>query len=75
MPTKVNLVLDDDVKADLDRLVESSDRSRVVNDALRSTLRLLSRRAANVRLEALRSTTKPVSTAKLLEIVRRGRGR
>ena len=33
MPTKVNIVLDDDVKADLDRLVESGLRSRVVNRA------------------------------------------
>src|SRR5690242_17455794 len=35
MPTKVNIVLDDDVKADLDRMVEAGMRSRVVNRALR----------------------------------------
>ena len=35
MPTKVNVVLDDDVKAGLDRLVESGRRSRVINAALR----------------------------------------
>ena len=31
MPSKVNIVLDDDVKADLDALVESGLRSRIIN--------------------------------------------
>jgi Arc/MetJ-type ribon-helix-helix transcriptional regulator len=75
MPTKVNIVLDDDVKADLDRLVESGKRSRVINSALRREIQLMSRRAANVRLDHLRSTTKPVSTADLVKLVRRDRGR
>ena len=46
MPTKVNIVLDDDVKADLDRLVESGKRSRVINNALRREIHLMSRSAA-----------------------------
>lgn len=32
MATKVNFVLDDDVKAELDRVVDSGRRSRVVNE-------------------------------------------
>jgi hypothetical protein len=75
MPTKVNIVLDDDVKADLDRLVESGKRSRVINSALRREIQLISRRAANARLDDMRSTTKPVSTADIVKLVRRDRGR
>jgi len=75
MPIKVNVVLDDDVKADLDRLVDSGKRSRVINNALRRELRLISRRAANARLDELRTTTKPVSTGAIVKLIRRDRGR
>jgi Arc/MetJ family transcription regulator len=75
MPTKVNIVLDDDVKADLDRLVDSGKRSRVINSALRREIQLLSRRAANGRVEELRATTKVVSTDEVVRLVRRDRGR
>lgn len=75
MPIKVNVVLDDDVKAGLDRLVDSGKRSRVINNALRREIQLMSRRAANARLDQIRSTTKPVSTDDLVTLVRRDRGR
>lgn len=75
MPTKVNIVLDDDVKADLDRLVETGKRSRVINNALRREIQLMSRRAGNARLDAIRTTTRPVSTAEIVKLVRRDRGR
>ena len=75
MPTKVNVVLDDDVKADLDRLVASGRRSRVINNALRREMRLISRRAANARLDDLRTTTTPVSTSDIVKRIRRDRGR
>lgn len=75
MPTKVNIVLDDDVKADLDRLVESGMRSRVVNQALRREILAIRRRRANERLDALRRSTKPVATAELVAAVRRDRKR
>jgi predicted transcriptional regulator len=73
MPTKVNIVLDDDVKADLDRLVESGRRSRVVNDALRREIQLIRRRAAGARLDDLRSGTRRVSTNEIVKLVRRDR--
>lgn len=75
MPIKVNVVLDDDVKAGLDRLVDSGKRSRVINNALRREIHLISRRAANARLDALRTTTKPVSTDDIVKLIRRDRGR
>lgn len=75
MPTKVNIVLDDDVKADLDRLVESGMRSRVINTALRREILMLQRQQANRRLDELRKTTKVVSPAELLRLIRRDRAR
>lgn len=75
MPTKVNVVLDDDVKADLDRLVESGMRSRVINAALRREMALMRRRAASARLDELRRTGRRTSTAELVRTIRRDRGR
>ena len=75
MPTKVNIVLDDDVKADLDRLVESGMRSRVINAALRREILVLRRERASRRLDELRKTTKRVATSELVNLVRRDRGR
>ena len=75
MPTKVNIVLDDDVKADLDRLVETGGRSRVINRALRREIVQIRREQANLRLETLRKRTSPQSTADLVAQIRRDRSR
>lgn len=75
MPTKVNVVLDDDVKHDLDQLVDSGMRSRVVNRALRREILAIRRERANRRLEELRKATKPATTAALVGQIRKDRGR
>lgn len=75
MPTKVNVVLDDDVKADLDRLVTSGLRSRVVNRALRKEILAIRRQRADERLAGLRRTSRPVATRDLVAQIRRDRGR
>ena len=75
MPTKVNIVLDDDVKADLDQLVESGMRSRVINTALRREILMLRRQRASRRLDEVRKTTRVVATSDLVSLVRRDRGR
>jgi Arc/MetJ-type ribon-helix-helix transcriptional regulator len=75
MTTKVNIVLDDDVKAELERLVESGLRSRVINEALRKELLLMRRQRLSTRLDMLREETKPVSTRDLVALIRRDRGR
>ena len=75
MPTKVNIVLDDDVKAALDRLVDSGMRSRVVNRALRREILAIQRDRASRRLDDLRDATRPVKTADLVAQIRRDRGR
>jgi Arc/MetJ-type ribon-helix-helix transcriptional regulator len=75
MPTKVNIVLDEDVKAELERLVESGMRSRVINKALRRELQSLRRENASKRLDRLRQQSKPVASAEIVALVRRDRGR
>ncbi len=75
MASKVNIVLDDDVKAELEALVEAGSRSRVINNALRKELMLIRRRRLSGRLDALRAKTAPVSTKEIVRLIRKDRGR
>ena len=75
MASKVNIVLDDDVKAELHRLIASGSRSRVINEALRKELQNLRRRELSARLDRLRKRTKPVSTRQVVNQLERDRGR
>jgi hypothetical protein len=75
MAVKVNFVLDDDVKADLDRLVESGLRSRTINEALRKELLQIKRKAIAEKQDQLRRRAKPVSTRGILHNLRRDRSR
>jgi predicted transcriptional regulator len=70
MATKVNLVLDDEVKEQLDHLIPAGERSRFANEALRSQLALVRQRQAIERLEALRQAGPHVSTAEIVETLR-----
>lgn len=75
MAAKVNFVLDDDVKSELEDLVESGLRSRVINNALRKELLSIRRRQLSDRLDDLRKQTKVVSTREIVRLIRRDRGR
>ena len=75
MATKVNIVLDDDVKADLDRLVSAGKRSRVINIALRRELDTIRRRSASTRLDALRAKSVAVTDDSIVKRLRRDRQR
>lgn len=75
MATKVNIVLDDDVKAELDRVVDPGRRSRVVNAALRRELQRIRRESAGATLDLLRAKTRRVATPELVNLIRRDRGR
>jgi len=75
MAAKVNIVLDDDVKSELENLVESGLRSRVINNALRKELMLIRRHKLSEQLDTLRAKTKPVSTREIVDLIRRDRGR
>lgn len=73
MATKVNLVLDDEVKEALDDLIPAGERSRFANEALRAQLTLVRRRQAIEKLEALRRAGPHVSTAEILLALRESR--
>ena len=75
MGVKVNFVLDDDVKNDLDRLVENGMRSRIINQALRKELLQVKRRGLAEKHDQLRDRTKAVSTLEIVKALRRDRGR
>lgn len=75
MATKVNIILDDDVKTELDRVVDPGRRSRVVNAALRRELQRMRRESAGAALDVLRAKTRRVPTAELVSLIRRDRGR
>ena len=75
MPTKVNIVLDEDVKAELERLVESGMRSRIINKALRRELQFLRRENASKRLDRLRRESKSVASSEIVALLRKDRGR
>jgi Arc/MetJ-type ribon-helix-helix transcriptional regulator len=73
MSSKVNVVLDDDVKKELESLVEAGLRSRVINAALRKELALIRRRQLSDQLDQLRLKTKPMSTKAIIQSIRRDR--
>lgn len=75
MASKVNLVLDDEVRADFDELVPAGERSRFANEALRRELTRLSRRIAIEKLAAFRRNGPKVSTAEIVQMVREDRER
>ncbi len=73
MATKVNLVLDDEVKEALDELIPAGERSRFANEALRAQLTLVRRRRAVGQIEALRRAGPHVSTGEILQALRESR--
>jgi predicted transcriptional regulator len=75
MGVKVSFVLNDDVKSDLDSLVESGMRSRIINEALRKELLQLKRRKLAEKHDQVRSRTKAVSIREIVKILRRDRSR
>lgn len=75
MACKVNLVLDDEVKAELDRLVPAGQRSRFANEALSAHLLARRRRRAMAALDRLRARMSPVSTEEIVRLLREDRSR
>ncbi len=75
MAVKVNFVLDDDVKNELDNLVESGMRSRIINDALRKELLQIRRQRLAGRHDTLQAKTNSVSTREIVRVLRQNRSR
>ena len=75
MSVKVNFVLEDEVKKDLDRLVESGTRSRVINEALRKELLQIKRKRLAEKQDQLRGQSQAVSIRQIVGALRRDRSR
>ncbi len=75
MAIKVNFVLDEDVKGDLDRLVASGMRSRVINEALRKELLAIKRQMLAAKQDRLRARAKAIGTGEIVRTLRRDRSR
>ena len=73
MGAKVNLVLDEALVEELDRLVPPGRRSRVVNEAVSAWLARLRRRRASETLERLRKTGPAVPTSEVVEQLQEAR--
>jgi predicted transcriptional regulator len=73
MTTKVNLVLEDEVKHKLDQLVPAGQRSRFANEAIREKLEQLRRRQAVQTLAELRGRVEPVPTSETVAMLRAAR--
>jgi len=73
--SRVNVMLDDDVRRDLERLVPTRGRSRLVNDALRKELLRRKRVEATERLRRLRRKSATFRATEILEAVRDDRHR
>jgi hypothetical protein len=73
MASKVNLVLDDDVKAELDALVPTGERSQFANESLKNSLTLLRRRRAVEKLARLRANGPSVPAGETLRLLREAR--
>ncbi len=72
---RVNVVLDEDVREDLIRLVPARGRSRVINEALRRELSRRKRVEATERLRRLRQKTATLHGAEIVAAVREDRNR
>ncbi len=62
---KLNFMIDNDVADELERLIPSGQRSRVVSQAIANELALQRRRSITSRLRELRSQLPMVSAEKL----------
>ena len=68
-------ILDKEVRKELETLIPSGQRSRVVNDALRKELLSLRRKKLAGELLEISSRTHPVSTKEVVEELRKDRRR
>ena len=75
MGVKVNFVLDDDVKSELDHLAKSGTRSRIINEALRKELLHIRRMRLAEQQNLLRNQTHAVSSREIVKALRRDRSR
>jgi hypothetical protein len=70
---KLNFTMEEDVKRDLELLIPSGLRSKVVNEALRKELDLIRRKGAVDKLAQRSSSAKTYSTEAIVRALKRDR--
>lgn len=70
---KMLLTLDEEVRKELEALIPPGQRSRVVNEALKKELLSLRRKKISQELLEISSRTRPVSTRKIVEDLKKDR--
>lgn len=73
--TKVNVSLEEDVKAELYRLVPPRKRSQVINEALRKELLHRKRELATEKIHRLRKRSATFQSEEIVNAVRKDRAR
>lgn len=74
-PVKANFLLEDKVKEELESLVPSGKRSKVVNEAIKKELLRLKRKKLTERLLLLRSQGPRIPTEEILKALKENRGK
>jgi hypothetical protein len=72
---KVNFVLEDKVKEELNYIVPRGKRSQVVNEAIKKEILLLKRKKIAERLRQLRAQGPALSTQEILAVLNENRRR
>jgi len=70
MGVKVNLVIDESVKANLDELIPAGERSRFASEALRAQLGLVRQQQRVAKIQGLRRTGPHVPTSEVVLALR-----
>ena len=70
---KINFMIEDKVRKELETLIPSGQRSRIVNEALRKELERIRRTQAIERLHRLRREGNQFSTQDIVSVLRKER--
>ena len=72
---KLNFFVDDDVRKDMENLIPTGQRAKVINEALRKELLRIKRTKVTEKLLNLRTKGEPVSSREIVEALRKDRRR
>jgi hypothetical protein len=72
---KLNFFVDDDVRKDMENLIPTGQRAKVINEALRKELLRIKRTKVTEKLMNLRTKGEPVSSQEIIEALRKDRRR
>lgn len=72
---KMNFFVDEDVRKELDKLVPTGQKSRIINEALRRELLMMKREKVTEKLMVLKSKSEKVTSGEIVEALKKDRRR